>query len=183
VDRQTATTLPSKPTDHHQQPITLLQPQPDPRSDPKPNLTETPTAPNTPEPQPHAPDLRENLLQELRTCSVALRRIGQAQVRRRRHEAMTDYRDWRQLRRQRTRLLIEYGGLIVKAGLPDRLEDDRATCLGGLLWLREQLDGHGDDSPADLKLRWRRKGLRAFDQDAALKKPGKREDETTQHRK
>jgi hypothetical protein len=97
---------------------------------------------------------------------------------------MTDYRDWRQLRRQRTRLLIEYGGLVVKAGLPDRLEDDRATCLGGLLWLREQLDGHGDDSPADLKLRWRRKGLRAFDQDAALKKSGKREEgEATQHPK
>jgi hypothetical protein len=72
-------------------------------------------------------------------------------------------------RRARTRLLIEYGGLLVKAGLPERVEDDRATLLGALLMIRDQLEGLGDDSPADLKTRWRRRGLRAFDADPAAK--------------
>jgi Conjugal transfer protein TraD len=72
-------------------------------------------------------------------------------------------------RRARTRLLIEYGGLLVKAGLPERVEDDRATLLGALLMIRDQLEGLGGDNPADLKTRWRRRGLRAFDADAAAK--------------
>ena len=82
---------------------------------------------------------------------------------------MNAHRDWVRDRRARTRLLIEYGGLLVKAGLPDRLADDRATLLGALLVIRDQLDGLGDDTPADLKARWRRRGLRAFDTDAATK--------------
>jgi hypothetical protein len=86
------------------------------------------------------------------------------------------YRDWRQARRDRTRLLIEYGGLVVKAGLADRMDDDRATLLGAFLSLRDQLDGHGDDGPADLKVRWRRRGLRAFDADAAREQEGKRKE-------
>ncbi len=48
---------------------------------------------------------------------------------------MTGTRDWQQARRARTRLLIEYGGLVVKAGLAELLEDDRATLLGGLFSL------------------------------------------------
>ena len=78
---------------------------------------------------------------------------------------MDAYRDWRQERRDRTRRLIEYGGLVVKAGLAERLDDDRATLLGALLALRDLLDGLGDDRPADLKARWRRRGLRTFDAD------------------
>ena len=54
-----------------------------------------------------------------------------------------------------------------------RLEDDRATLLGALLALCDLLDGVGDDSPADLKLRWRRRGLRAFDADATAKAEAK----------
>ena len=88
---------------------------------------------------------------------------------------MTGHRDWAEARRARTRLLIEYGGLLVKAGLPDRVEDDRATLLGALLMIRDQLDGLGDDNPADLKARWRRRGLRAFDADAATGTPSRRE--------
>ena len=83
---------------------------------------------------------------------------------------MASSRDWRQARRARTRLLIEYGGLVVKAGLADLLEDDRATLLGGFLGLRDELAGLGGDPPETLKLRWRRRGLRAFDADAAAKK-------------
>ena len=86
---------------------------------------------------------------------------------------------WRALRRTeqaRTRLLIEYGGLLVKAGLPDRVEDDRATLLGALLMIRDQLDGLGDDSPADLKARWRRRGLRTFDADAVARAESRRQE-------
>jgi hypothetical protein len=81
-------------------------------------------------------------------------------------------RDWRRARRARTRLLIEYGGLVVKAGLPDLTDDDRATMLGGLLALRDQLTGIGDDPPDTIRQRWRRRGLRAFDADAAAKAEG-----------
>jgi hypothetical protein len=120
-----------------------------------------------PEPLPYLHALGLRLRQELRICSVALRRIGQAKARRRKAEAMTGSRDWQQARRARTRLLIEYGGLVVKAGLGELLEDDRATMLGGLLSLRDQLAGLDADSPDTLKLRWRRRGLRAFDADAS----------------
>jgi len=47
----------------------------------------------------YAPNLRETLHRELRICSAALRRIGQARNRRRRSEALAGYRDWRQQRR------------------------------------------------------------------------------------
>ncbi len=86
---------------------------------------------------------------------------------------MASHRDWRQARRERTRLLIDYGDLVVRAGLADRVGDDRATLLGGLLGLRELLDGAGDDALADLKARWRQKGLRVLDTDAADKGIGK----------
>ena len=89
---------------------------------------------------------------------------------------MNGHRDWVRERNARTRQLIEYGGLVAKAGLPDRLEDDRATLLGAFLLIRDLLDGLGDDSPTDLKLRWRRRGLRAFDADAAVKQVGDRKD-------
>jgi hypothetical protein len=86
---------------------------------------------------------------------------------------MDGYRDWRQKHRERTRHLIEYGGLVVKAALMPRLEHDQATLLGALLEVRNQLDGHGDDLPADLKTRWRRRGLRTFDADAAKQQPAR----------
>ncbi len=105
----------------------------------------------------------------LRTSYRSLRRIEQALARLRKARALNGHRDWVRDRRARTRLLIEYGGLLVKAGLPERVEDDRATLLGALLMIRDQLEGLGDDSPADLKARWRRRGLRAFDADAAAK--------------
>lgn len=82
-------------------------------------------------------------------------------------------------RRARTRLLIELGGLVVKAGLHERVDDDRATLLGGLLLLDDLLRGVDAEgpSPADLRARWRRRGLRAFDASiaAAAVKGGKRE--------
>ena len=85
--------------------------------------------------------------------------------------ARTDTRDWAKARRERTRHLIELGGLIVKADLVELTDDDRATLLGALLDLAGQLRNGGDDgtTPADLIARWRRSGMRAFeaDKDAA----------------
>ena len=86
--------------------------------------------------------------------------------------ARHDTRDWVQERRERTRQLIELGGLVQKAGLVELLDDDRATLLGALLALADQLqhgqaeeDGRQEVTPGDLKARWRRRGLRAFDAD------------------
>jgi len=82
--------------------------------------------------------------------------------------ARHDTRDWVQERRARTRQLIELGGLVQKAGLVELLNDDRATLLGALLevasWLQED---EALEEATDLKTRWRRRGLHAFDADEA----------------
>ncbi len=85
-----------------------------------------------------------------------------------------DRRRQRDERQAATHRLIVFGGLMLKAGLVARVEDDRATLLGAFLALRHLLDDVGDDdlsqvSPADLKLRWRRRGLRAFDAEGGAK--------------
>ena len=79
--------------------------------------------------------------------------------------ALTDTRDWAKARRERTRHLIELGGLVIKADLVELLDDDRATLLGALLDVAGQLRGAGDTDPAHLRVRWRRAGLRAFEAD------------------
>lgn len=80
-------------------------------------------------------------------------------------KARTDMRDWAKARRERTRHLIELGGLVQKAGLVELTNDDRATLLGALLKVASELRGGDDTPPADLKSQWRRAGLNAFDQD------------------
>jgi hypothetical protein len=84
--------------------------------------------------------------------------------------ARDDTRQWVQDRRARTRQLIELGGLVQKAGLVELVDDDRATLLGAFLELaaRLQPDEHQQEASADLMLRWRRRGLRAFDSNTAL---------------
>ena len=81
--------------------------------------------------------------------------------------ARTDTRDWAKARRDRTRHLIELGGLVVKADLVELADDDRATLLGALLDLAGQLRNGADDgtTPTDLVARWRRAGMRAFEAD------------------
>ena len=64
-------------------------------------------------------------------------------------------------RRDRTRHLIELGGLVQKAGLVELVEDDRATLYGALLDLAAMAR---EDSNA-LAL-WKRRGKRAFDAEA-----------------
>jgi len=91
--------------------------------------------------------------------------------------ALTDTRDWAKARRERTRHLIELGGLVIKADLVELLDDDRATLLGALLDVASQLRGAGDADPAYLRARWRRAGMRAFkvDKDAANADDGQEE--------
>ena len=83
--------------------------------------------------------------------------------------ARADTRDWARERRERTRHLIELGGLVQKAGLVELTDDDRATLLGAFLELMDRLqaDGHQDASRTELLACWRRRGLRAFDADGA----------------
>lgn len=73
----------------------------------------------------------------------------------------TDMRGWVVQRRERTRHLIELGGLVQKAGLVDLADDDRATLYGAMLDLaaRAREDGNA------LAL-WKRLGKRAFDAEA-----------------
>lgn len=79
--------------------------------------------------------------------------------------ARSDTRDRARERRERTRHLIELGGLVQKAGLVGLVDDDRATLLGAFLELADRL--RGDDpsggNRADALIRWRRCGLRAFE--------------------
>ncbi len=48
-------------------------------------------------------------------------------------------RTWQVERRNRTRHLIELGGLVVKAGIVDLTGDDRAMIYGALLWMADKL--------------------------------------------
>jgi len=85
-----------------------------------------------------------------------------------RDRARDDSRQWVQDRRARTRQLIELGGLVQKAGLVELVDDDRATLLGALLTIAAVLQEEeqpGEETTADLRARWRRRGLRAFDAD------------------
>jgi hypothetical protein len=67
-------------------------------------------------------------------------------------------------RRERTRHLIELGGLIQKAGLVELTGDDRATILGALLSLVDQL---ADTDSSARRALWRHRGLRAFERGEA----------------
>jgi hypothetical protein len=85
-------------------------------------------------------------------------------------KARTDMRDWAKARRERTRHLIELGGLVQKAGLVELVEDDRATMLGAFLDIADQLrhGKEGDElTPQQVAAVWRRRGLRTFDLDAS----------------
>ncbi len=86
-----------------------------------------------------------------------------------RAQARHDTRDWVQERRARTRQLIELGGLVQKAGLVELTGDDRATLLGAMMDLADQLrggrQGVQDRTSQQLAAAWRHHGLRAFEAD------------------
>mgnify|MGYP000202127550 FL=1 len=75
-------------------------------------------------------------------------------------KARTDMREWAVQRRERTRQLIELGGLVVKAGLVDLTDDDRAALYGAFLTVAAKL--RSEDREQALVL-WKRKGKRAFE--------------------
>lgn len=65
-------------------------------------------------------------------------------------------------RRERTRQLIELGGLVAKSGLVGLVEDDRATIFGVLVEAAAKLHGENGEQQ---RLLWRRRGRRAFGSD------------------
>jgi len=64
-------------------------------------------------------------------------------------------------RRERTRHLIELGGLVAKAGIVELTSDDRAIIYGALLDIAARL--RSDDRDQQLLL-WQRRGRRGFAQ-------------------
>jgi hypothetical protein len=74
--------------------------------------------------------------------------------------ARADTREWQVKRRERTRQLIELGGLVTKAGLIELTKDDRAVVFGILVEAAARL--RNDDRDQAMLL-WRRRGRRAFD--------------------
>ena len=72
----------------------------------------------------------------------------------------TDKREWVTKRRERTRHLIELGGLVQKAGLVELTDNDRAIMFGAFLRLAEILQSERGD---EVRVLWRRKGKRAFE--------------------
>lgn len=66
------------------------------------------------------------------------------------------------MRRERTRQLIELGGLVVKAGLIELTDDDRAVILGLLIEAAARLRGADADELEQIRLLWRRRGRQAF---------------------
>jgi len=65
--------------------------------------------------------------------------------------------------RERTRHLIELGGLMQKAGLVELTNDDRAVLFGAFHAVAAKLQGHEREKAITL---WRQRGKRAFDAEA-----------------
>jgi len=68
-------------------------------------------------------------------------------------------REWAIKRRERTRHLIELGGLVVKSGLVELTNDDRAVLYGALLEIADNLRA---EQREQLLALWRRRGSRSF---------------------
>ncbi|MDQ0251323.1 hypothetical protein J2W22_003387 [Sphingomonas kyeonggiensis] len=64
-------------------------------------------------------------------------------------------------RRERTRQLIELGGLVAKAGLVELTDDDRAVIFGLLTSAAATLQSEARERAIII---WRRRGKRAFEQ-------------------
>ena len=75
-------------------------------------------------------------------------------------------RTWQVERRKRTRHLIELGGLVVKAGIVDLTDDDRATIFGALLWSADKLKSDNGERAQAL---WAAMGKQAFEADPATR--------------
>jgi hypothetical protein len=69
-------------------------------------------------------------------------------------------------RRERTRQLIELGGLVAKSGIVELTDDDRAVIFGLLVGGAAMLRTEAREQALT---GWRRRGRRAFETDAALR--------------
>ncbi len=98
------------------------------------------------------------LANSLRRSATGLRRVEA-------YAARNDNRAWVMQRRERTRHLIELGGLVQKAGLVDLTADDRAALLGAFLGLADMLQGEGGQAVVDV---WRHRGRRVFEAEAEV---------------
>src|SRR3954453_8624832 len=105
-----------------------------------------------------------------RQLSATLAALGRNRAARNRQQAARarhDMRTWQVERRKRTRHLIELGGLVVKAGIVELTDDDRATVYGALLWMAGRLQG---DQGKEARELWTAKGKKAFETDSAAHK-------------
>ena len=98
---------------------------------------------------------------QLNATQAALARLTAARHRLEAHKARTGMRDWQIKRRERTKQLIELGGLVQKAGLIELTDDDRPVLLGAFLAIAAKLQGEEREQVLAL---WRRRGKRAFEQ-------------------
>src|SRR3546814_14049824 len=83
--------------------------------------------------RPSFADRREAPRAALKAGRAALRRTTAARNRLMASRARHDTRTWQVKLRERTRRLIELGGLVVKAGLVELTDDDRPVILGLLV--------------------------------------------------
>jgi Conjugal transfer protein TraD len=104
------------------------------------------------------------MMDALAANRAALRRTMVARNRLEANRARTDTRSWVMKRRERTRQLIELGGLIAKAGLIELTDDDRAVIFGALIEAAARLRSKDRDQALVL---WRRRGRRAFEDSEA----------------
>ena len=63
-------------------------------------------------------------------------------------------REWQIKRRERTRQLIELGGLVTKAGLVEIADDDRATLYGAFLTVAAKLRGEDREQALVLAIKY-----------------------------
>ncbi len=92
---------------------------------------------------------------------VAQAKLTQAVHRAEAEQRRRDTRGWVLARRERTRHLIELGGLVQKTGLVDLADDDRATLYGAMLDLAAKAREDGN-----ILAIWKRRGKHAFDAEA-----------------
>ena len=97
---------------------------------------------------------------------AALKRATTTRHRLQAGQARDDTRAWVVKRRERTRQLIELGGLVAKTGLIEFTDDDRATMYGALLDVATKLR---KDDREQVLLLWKRRGKRAFDAEAVVR--------------
>ena len=95
----------------------------------------------------------------LLAVQAAMKRAAAARNRLQARRARHDTRSWQVKRRERTRQLIELGGLVAKAGLIELTDDDRAVIFGLLVEAAARLRTEQREQALAL---WRRRGRRAF---------------------